>query len=42
MDEEYIIDDLRAKIKVLNETLWDNKALAPSIEKWLNNYSTGQ
>ena len=33
-------ENLKAKIKILNETLWDNRALNPSIEKWLSNFST--
>lgn len=32
--------NLKAKIKILNETLWDNRALNPSVEKWLDNFST--
>ena len=28
-----IQENLKSKIKVLNETLWDNRALNPSIEK---------
>ncbi|WP_436414951.1 phosphoribosyltransferase-like protein [Petrimonas sp.] len=35
-----IQENLKSKIKVLNETLWDNRALNPSIEKWLVNFST--
>ncbi len=33
------MEDLRSKIKTLNETLWENKALSPSVEKWLSNFS---
>jgi hypothetical protein len=33
-------DSLKAKIKILNETLWDNRALDPSVEKWLANFSS--
>lgn len=31
---------LKAKIKILNETLWDNRVLNPSVEKWLANFSS--
>ena len=31
--------NLEAKIKILNETLWDNRALKPDLEKWLANFS---
>lgn len=40
MTDIEIQENLKAKIKVLNETLWDNRALNPSIEKWLANFST--
>lgn len=33
-------DKLKSKIKILNETLWENRALNPSIEKWLDNFSS--
>jgi hypothetical protein len=39
MDNIEIQEMLKAKIKILNETLWDNKVLNPSIEKWLSNFS---
>lgn len=39
MREIQIRDNLKAKIKVLNETLWDNRALNPSVEKWLDNFA---
>ncbi|MDR1739864.1 MAG: hypothetical protein LBR45_03820 [Bacteroidales bacterium] len=32
-------EKLKAKIKDLNETLWDYKALQPNLEKWLANFS---
>jgi len=32
-------EKLEAKIKMLNETLWDYKALQPELEKWLANFS---
>ncbi|MDR1556778.1 MAG: hypothetical protein LBS88_07075 [Tannerellaceae bacterium] len=40
MTDIVIQENLKAKIKVLNETLWDNRVLNPSIEKWLANFST--
>jgi hypothetical protein len=40
MTDIQVQEDLKAKIKVLNETLWDNRALNPSIEKWLANFTT--
>lgn len=40
MTDTIIQENLKAKIKILNETLWDNRALNPSIEKWLANFST--
>lgn len=40
MTDIEIQENLKAKIKVLNETLWDNKVLNPSIEKWLSNFSS--
>jgi len=32
-------EKLEAKIKILNETLWDNRALKPDLEKWLGNFA---
>ena len=42
MDPKYlnIENCLYEKIKTLNETLWENKALKPEIEKWLHNFKT--
>lgn len=42
MTDTEIQEKLKAKIKILNETLWDNRALNPSIEKWLANFSTNK
>lgn len=33
-------DDLYKKIKILNETTWEHRANRPSIDKWLENFST--
>ncbi len=30
-------DDLKAKIKILNETIWDRRATWPAVEQWLAN-----
>ena len=32
-------EKLEAKIKILNETLWDYRALRPDWEKWLDNFA---
>jgi hypothetical protein len=37
--ESEVIDKLYSKIKILNETVWENRAVKPKIEKWLNNFS---
>ncbi|MDR0864912.1 MAG: hypothetical protein LBO74_08275 [Candidatus Symbiothrix sp.] len=42
MVDSKIQESLEAKIKILNETLWDYRALNPSIEKWLANFSTDE
>jgi hypothetical protein len=39
MTDIEIQEQLEAKIKILNETLWDNRALKPDLEKWLANFS---
>src|ERR1035437_2171233 len=31
-------DDLKIKIKTLNETIWENNATWPHVEQWLNNF----
>src|SRR5262249_1302273 len=35
-----IIEDIQAKMKALNETLWENKAKWPLVEKWLQQFET--
>ncbi len=32
-------DDLLAKIKILNDSIWDRKASEPQINEWLDNFS---
>lgn len=32
------IDELYDQIQVLNATLWENKALRPRVDEWLNNF----
>lgn len=32
-------DELRAKIKILNETVWDHHANWPAVEQWLANFA---
>jgi hypothetical protein len=42
MDEESIEDfkdKQRAKIKALNETIWESKAPNPKVKQWLDNFS---
>jgi hypothetical protein len=34
-----IIDLLQAKMKDLNDTLWEDKARWPHVEKWLSQFS---
>jgi hypothetical protein len=35
-----IVDELQAKMKALNETLWEDRAKWPHVEKWLHQFST--
>jgi hypothetical protein len=35
-------DDLMAKVKVLNESIWDHRAKEPQIDAWLDNFATPQ
>lgn len=35
-------DELRAKIKTLNETVWEHRANWPAVERWLANFSRDQ
>jgi hypothetical protein len=35
-------DELRAKIKTLNETVWEHRANWPAVERWLGNFSADQ
>ena len=32
------VDELLAKIKDLNETIWDHRASEPRVNEWLNNF----
>lgn len=32
-------DDLMAKIKILNESIWDDRAKEPAIDAWLENFA---
>ena len=34
-----IRDELLAKIKILNDTIWDGRAREPQIDEWLNNFT---
>ena len=34
--------DYLKQIQVLNSTLWENRALRPRIEEWLNNFSLSE
>lgn len=38
MSKEEFIDELYSKLKVLNETIWENRILKPKIDKWLDNF----
>jgi hypothetical protein len=37
-----IVDVLQAKLKDLNDTLWEDRARWPHIEKWLNQFSANK
>jgi hypothetical protein len=37
-----IIDELQTKFKALDETLWENRAKWPHIEKWLSQFASTQ
>ena len=36
---ELLMQSLRAKIKTLNETVWENRATEPAISDWLDNFA---
>ena len=37
---EQLIRSLKAKIKTLNETIWENRAKEPAITEWLDNFTS--
>jgi len=42
VDAEIYTESLLDKIKVLNETIWENKILRKNIDLWLNNFETDE
>lgn len=40
MNERDYIESLFTRIKILNETIWEDKARRPKIETWLSNFNT--
>jgi hypothetical protein len=42
MEKEVYIERLYEKIKVLNETLWEDRVRKQNIKNWLNNFTTDQ
>src|ERR1017187_9687672 len=37
-----VVDDLMKKVKLLNETIWEDRANRVRVDEWLNNFDDSQ
>jgi hypothetical protein len=42
MTRAAIIEELQAKLKALDETLWESRAQWPHVEKWMAQFRSAQ